>query len=102
MHYRIDFDAIPWETPMAGVRHKLHRVGNQVLRLVEYSRDMPPHWCEKGHAGHIVSGTFEIEFKTHREVFEQGDALFIPSGDAHAHRAVARTATVTALFVEDV
>ena len=86
---------------MAGVRHKLHRVGDRVLRWVEYSPDMAPHWCSKGHIGHIVEGSLEIEFRGSTEVFSQGDALFIPAGPEHAHRAVVMSGPVTALFVED-
>lgn len=86
---------------MPGVRHKLHRVGERVLRLVEYSQGMPPHWCDKGHIGHIVDGQLTIEFATGVEHFSTGDALFIPAGAEHAHRALPTTAVVTALFVED-
>ncbi|MDD9946456.1 MAG: cupin domain-containing protein [Myxococcales bacterium] len=62
---------------------------------------MAPHWCAKGHIGHIVEGTLEIEFRGTTEVFSQGDALFIPAGPEHAHRAVVISGPVTALFFED-
>ena len=101
MNYRVDLAALAWESPVAGVRHKLHRVDARVLRLVEYSREMAPHWCQKGHVGHIVEGALEIEFQTGKLRFEGGDAVFIPPGEEHAHRAVVLTAVVTALFVED-
>jgi hypothetical protein len=101
MNYRVDLAALPWESPIAGVRHKLHRVDSRVLRLVEYSREMLPHWCQKGHVGHIVEGALEIEFRTGTQRFETGDAVFIPPGEEHAHRAVVLTDFVTALFVED-
>lgn len=86
---------------MPGVRHKIYRVESRVLRLVQYSRDMLPHWCDRGHIGHIVEGQLRIEFKTGIEDFAPGDALFIPTGPEHAHRAVPNTPVVTALFVED-
>ena len=101
MDYLISFDALPWASPMPGVREKRHQVGTRVLRLVEYTDGMAPHWCSKGHVGHIVEGTLEIEFKGQKVTFKTGDALFIPPGDEHAHRAVPKTAVVTALFVED-
>ena len=100
-NYRVDFDALPWESPAPGIRHKLFRVDARVLRLVEYAREMVPHWCSKGHAGHIVSGSLEIEFATGPVRFETGDAVFIPAGPEHAHRAVVLSQVVTALFVED-
>ena len=86
---------------MPGVRHKVYRVETRILRFVEYSRDMTPHWCPKGHIGHIVEGRVAIEFKNGTEHFSSGDALFIPPGPEHAHRAIPITEVVTALFVED-
>ncbi|HKO54056.1 MAG TPA: cupin domain-containing protein [Polyangiaceae bacterium] len=62
---------------------------------------MPPHWCTTGHVGQILAGELEIEFESGTETFRSGDTLFIPPGDLHAHRAVALTPTVVALFVED-
>jgi uncharacterized cupin superfamily protein len=100
--YKIDFERIEWESPIPGVRHKVRRDGSKVMRLVEYSRDMAPHWCDRGHFGHIVSGRFEIEFDSGIQIFEPGDFVFIPSGDTHRHRAKTLTDTVTAVFVEDV
>lgn len=87
---------------MPGVRHKIHSVDGRVLRFVEYSRDMIPHWCSKGHIGHIVQGRMEIEFKNGVQIFGTGDAVFIPSGPEHSHRAIPLSPVVTALFVEDV
>jgi quercetin dioxygenase-like cupin family protein len=101
MPYLIPFDSLPWTSPMTGVREKRHQVGARVLRLVEYADSMAPHFCSKGHVGHIVEGVLEIEFKGETVTFRTGDALFIPPGDEHAHRAVAKTPVVTALFVED-
>ena len=99
--YLVDFSTIPWVSPLPDVRHKLHQVDARTLRLVEYSQIMEPHWCERGHIGHIVEGRMKIEFKEESQIFEKDDAVFIPPGARHAHRATALTATVTALFVED-
>lgn len=62
---------------------------------------MAPHWCTKGHIGHIVDGVLELEFADQVVTAATGSMLFIPGGSEHAHRALARTATVTANFVED-
>jgi hypothetical protein len=101
MNYLVNFDALQWESPAPGIRHKLHRVDSRVLRLVEYSREMVPHWCIRGHIGHMVDGSLEIEFKIGSYRFQAGDAVFIPPGPEHAHRAVAVTSVATALFVEE-
>lgn len=99
--YRVSFAEIGWMSPIPGVRQKTRVEGNQRLRLVEYSREMKPHWCVKGHTGYILDGRFEIEFAEERYVFEAGDGVFIPGGDKHRHRATVLTDTVTAVFVEE-
>lgn len=101
MDYLVKFDALPWRSPIPGVREKRINAGERSLRLVEYSRSMDPHWCVKGHIGHIIDGILEIEFTNQKITAEAGDALFIPAGAEHAHRAIVRTAIATALFVED-
>jgi mannose-6-phosphate isomerase-like protein (cupin superfamily) len=101
MNYLVNFDALTWESPTVGIRHKRFCVDSRVLRLVEYSREMVPHWCSKGHIGHVLSGSLEIEFATGTFHFDAGAAVFIPSGPQHAHRARVLTSIATALFVED-
>ncbi|MFT3924315.1 MAG: nuclear transport factor 2 family protein [Myxococcales bacterium] len=98
--YRVDFDSLPWESPMPGVRHKVVSCEASALRLVEYSQEMPPHACERGHAGQILSGRLQVEISGQRLQFGPGDGLLIPPGPAHAHVAAALTPTVLALFVE--
>lgn len=99
--YRIDFDGIDWEEPMAGVRHKIVVQGDTKLRLVEYFKSMEPHWCSRGHVGMILEGEFEIRYDDCKEVYAPGDGVFIPPGDEHRHMAVSLTDKVRALFVEE-
>jgi len=87
---------------MDGVREKMITHDGKKLRLVEYSRAMAPHWCEKGHFGYIVDGRFEIEFQDGVRVFGQGDGVFIPGGEKHKHKARVLTDIVRGVFVEDV
>jgi hypothetical protein len=101
MTYLVKFDSIPWDSPIRGVRQKIHRANGRVLRLVEYSTEMAPHWCSKGHIGHVVDGKIEIGFRDRTEVFGPGDGVFIPDGPEHEHRGVPLTPTVTVWFVED-
>jgi hypothetical protein len=54
--YKATFDELPWQLPMAGFRHKIIQATPMQIRLVEYSKDMEPHWCEKGHMGYVVNG----------------------------------------------
>lgn len=99
--HRVRFEALDWIVPMEGVRYKIHKDGQRQLRLVEYSKAMAPHWCEKGHTGFILQGRFEIEFERETQVFEEGDGVFIPDGPMHKHRATALSETVTALWAEN-
>jgi quercetin dioxygenase-like cupin family protein len=100
--YRIDLTSMPWESPLRGLRCKAHRLSGRQLRLVEYTPDMPPHWCEKGHIGYILDGQFEIRFEQQTIVFRPGDGVFIPSGPAHKHMGRALSETVRVVFVEEV
>jgi quercetin dioxygenase-like cupin family protein len=100
--YRVDFESAPLETPMSGLRFKAVAHGGRRLRLVEYTKDMEPHWCDKGHVGYILEGRFEIRFDRVTEIFNPGDGVFIPPGEEHRHMARAITEVVRAVFVEDV
>jgi quercetin dioxygenase-like cupin family protein len=99
--YRIDFTLLDWESLMPGARQKVVSRDGKKLRLVEYTREMSPHWCTNGHTGYIINGRFEIEFQDEVIIFEKGDGVFIPDGAEHKHRAKALTDVVRAVFVED-
>jgi ethanolamine utilization protein EutQ (cupin superfamily) len=86
---------------MDGVRHKVFPFQGRRLRLVEYSSEFEPHWCERGHVGQILEGRFQIEFIDGTEVFKAGDGVAIPDGPEHRHRATVLSGIVRALFVEE-
>jgi mannose-6-phosphate isomerase-like protein (cupin superfamily) len=98
----IQFSTIPWASPMKGVRHKVKPVGDKKLRLVEYTQEMEPHWCERGHTGYILDGQMEIEFEEGVHTFKAGDGVNIPNGPEHKHRAKVVSGVVRAFFIEDV
>jgi hypothetical protein len=100
--YRVDFEAIDWESPIRGMRQKIYKLGHQQLRMVEYSRELPAHWCEKGHIGYVLQGQIDIEFAHERQVYSSGDGVFIPNGPEHKHKGTVISDTVTIVFVEDV
>ena len=101
-NYRIDFASIPWESPIDGLRQKVYRVDGRQLRLVEYSKDLPAHWCEKGHIGYVLQGQLEIRFDGQTQVYGPGDGVFIPDGPEHRHMGRVLSDTATLVFVEDV
>ncbi len=65
-------------------------------------KDMPLHWCEKGHIGCVLEGRFEIRFPGEVHVYNEGDGVFIPAGAEHKHMGRALTDMVRVVFVEEV
>ena len=102
MKYGIDFNSLRWESPMPGIRHKFLDQQGWRMRLVEYSREMPLHWCEKGHYGYLLKGEMEIEYLALTVHYRPGDGIFIPEGSAHKHRARILSDTARAFFLEKI
>lgn len=101
--YRIDFDAIEWQSPLPGARSKIFKQGNKQLRVVEFTKDfVEPDWCKRGHIGYILEGQMEIDFSGTKIVFDPGDGMFIPPGDEHKHLATVLTDKVRFVSVEDI
>lgn len=100
MDYRIDFSNLNWEIPFEGIRHKYLDQNEIRIRLVEYERSMPPHWCEKSHYGIVLEGVLEIEFDHETVQYKKGEGLFLPAGRKHRHKARVLTDTVLIFFVE--
>ena len=100
MEYKIDFEKLDWLIPFEGIRHKIVDQENIRIRLVEYDRSMPPHWCENPHFGIVLDGVFEIEFAHEILRYEKGDGLYLPAGKKHRHRGRAITDKVLIYFVE--
>ncbi|MHB9098286.1 MAG: cupin domain-containing protein [Syntrophales bacterium] len=102
VQYKTDFDKLEWESPIEGVRHKSAEQNNLRMRLVEYSREMPLHWCEKGHYGYLIEGQMEIEYGHAKIIYDRGDGIFIPDGPAHKHRGRVLSEKAVVFFVEKV
>src|SRR5512135_3104689 len=99
--YLVDFEQLEWTSPLPSVRHKVQRVGGNILRLVEYSPTMVAHWSEGGHLGSILAGRVEIKFAGETLEFAAGDGVAIPSGVENRHHARLPTEVVRALFIEE-
>lgn len=102
LQYKIIFDNIEWESPIKGVRCKTYRYASKQIRLIEYTKEMPPHWCEKGHYGLILEGEIEIEYPTKKIIYKKGDGVFIPDGAEHRHKGRVITESIKLIFVEDI
>ena len=74
----------------------------QRIRLVEYLKEMPPHWCEKGHCGYLISGRMEIEYPHAKMTYNPGDGIFIPDGPEHRHKGRVLSEKALVFFMEKV
>lgn len=98
----IDFNSLPWESPLAGIRFKAYREGGKQIRLAEFTPEfIESGWCEKGHIGLVLEGTLEVRFKGHVVVYPQGSGFFILGGATTAHKARCLTPLVRLVLVED-
>jgi quercetin dioxygenase-like cupin family protein len=102
IQYKVEFDKLDWDSPITGVRHKHIDQNNLRIRLVEYSKEMPLHWCENGHYGYLIEGQLEIEYANETIVYQSGDGIFIPDSSDHKHRGRALTEKVLIFFMEKV
>ena len=101
--FPIDFESLPWESPLPGARFKVYRQEGKQLRLLEFSAEfVEPDWCERAHAGFVLEGTLQVDFDSRMVVYPQGSGIFIPGGSAAAHKARSITPVVRLLLVEDV
>ena len=88
MTYKVDFEALSWQSPKEGVKFKIHKEGDRQLRMVQFEKDFAEAgWCEKGHAGYLLEGQIEMTFDSRVVIFNAGDGLFIPDGRKDRHKA---------------
>ena len=100
--YRIDWDSIPWTTPMADERFKACIQNKRKLRLVEFSREFKePDWCRKGHIGYVLEGEGELQFSGQTVRFKAGDGIFIPAGEEHKHMLRVLSESFRCVLVEE-
>lgn len=100
MQFLVDFNALSWET-QTGFRHKIIKQGSNRLRLIEYTKHLEPHWCEKGHCGFVLDGKLEISFNTDVVVFNPGDGILIPDGAEYKHMLRILSDVARVFLVED-
>lgn len=99
----IDFDSLPWQSPLPGARFKSHRETSKQVRLVEFTSEfIEPDWCERGHIGYVLQGTLEVDFKGELVTYPEGSGIFISPGSANGHKARSVTPLVRLVLVEDV
>lgn len=88
MDVLVRFDDLPWEAPSPGVRFKAFTHGAQRLRLLELSEGFEePDWCTRGHALHVLEGSFTLRLRDRELRLKAGDVGFLAAGE-DAHKAV--------------
>ena len=101
--FKVDFEALEWQTSLPGARFKVYREGARQIRLLEFTSEfVEPQWCEKGHVGLVLEGALELDFHGRVVRYSAGSGLFIPGGSSSAHKARALTPIVRLVLVEDV
>lgn len=84
----VDFEKVEWQEAGRGIRYKKVEKEGKILRLMELTPEyVENEWCMHGHIAVILCGMFKVEFKTHTEIFHQGDVVWIPGGETHQHKA---------------
>ena len=97
----IEFTAMQWESPAAGIRVKDVLIGDHRIRLIEFSEEfVETDWCRTGHIGFVIDGELEIDFDGRIVCLTAGDGLFIPPGEPSKHKAVAPNGKATLFVVE--
>ena len=100
--YRINWDGLPWITPMPGVRFKAFEQNGRKLRLVEFACGFQePDWCRKGHIGYVLEGEGELQFSEQTILLKAGDGIFIPAGEEHKHLLHVPGGDFRVVLVED-
>jgi quercetin dioxygenase-like cupin family protein len=99
--YHAAFRDLPWQAAGEGLRQKQVAFATRQLRMLELTPALGhPDWCAKGHAGYVLEGRLELQFKSHLVHCEAGDGFLIPPGEEHAHKPRALTDRVTLFLVD--
>ena len=85
------------------MRYKAATEGGKQIRLVEFTKKfVEPDWCTKGHIGYILEGQLEINFNGNISIYNTDDALCIPEGENHKHKAKTISNIVNIFLVEEI
>lgn len=99
---QVDFAQLSWDGWASGVpaRIKAAQVEGQRVRLIELGPGfVEPQWCEKGHAGYVVSGQYVTDLDGETWMMRAGQGFILPKGTRHRSR---NTGAVPAIvFVVD-
>lgn len=99
---QVDFAELAWDGWASEVpaRIKAAQMEGQRVRLIELGPGfVEPQWCEKGHAGYVVSGQYVTDLDTETWSMRAGQGFILPTGTRHRSR---NTGSVPAIvFIVD-
>jgi hypothetical protein len=100
--YKVDFEALSWQTPEPGMRSKTYKKGKKQIRLVEFTDQyFDPNWCTRGHVGFMLEGEMDINFNGRPMTFRKGDGLLIPAGEKNKHMVKVHTGQALVVLIEE-
>ena len=83
---RAPFPHLPW----AQGTHPLERKkasADHPAALLEFAPGFEdPHWCERGHAGYVLSGLIELDLEDRKETMIAGEGFWLDPGTKHRAR----------------
>lgn len=99
--YRIDFGALPEQSPAPHARMKAAPAGTHRLRVAEFQRGfVEADWCRAPHTGYVLEGRLRLAFPGQELELGPGDGLHIPPGEEHRHKATPLTERVRLVLFE--
>ena len=102
-NYKIVFQDISREHPLKGARFKACEQDGKTIRLVEFTQELiESDGCKKGYIGYVSRGKLEINFDGEIIAFQEGDGIFIPSGENHKHMTTVSSGTVQLILFEEI
>lgn len=93
-----------WSEPEHGIKEKRIRVGNKLVRLLEINGGYEnSQWCETGHTGYVLQGSFDLNINGEVNTLRKGSVFFVESGRPdHRHLpTVPEGEKVVLLLVEE-
>ncbi len=96
----VDFENIEWTSSAKGLKYKAYVIGNQKIRLVEFSEGfVEENWCTKGHTGYVLDGEYSLDLNGKLLRLKKGDAFVIFDGEEDKHKAILKQGEKVLLFM---
>jgi quercetin dioxygenase-like cupin family protein len=86
---QVDFATLAWDGWASDVaaRIKAEQADGRRVRLIELGPGfVEPQWCEKGHAGYVVSGQYVTDLDGDMWTLRAGQGFILPPGTRHRSR----------------